>query len=280
MLSGEIALTPELDRQRESPQLLAPLARAAVAVARLDHALAGHPLLPAVLYRARLDAARRTAAVDGHAIDPWHLAAIFEGLRLRMDPYLSIFDRGAIFDAARHAFDQYQWLVTPDFDQEGEIQAAETALAAAIGATALIAAGRGLHAWLERGGARPPGRAALIRHWRRQGLLRVPYPLLGAASLRGDLPWALASRLPVFLGAVADEAEDGLQLPMTWSAPGSKRGARPRASAAPRAPASPSTSWPPHRSSRRPRSARRSGWRSRTRRRCSTDSASTASPSR
>jgi hypothetical protein len=28
---------------------------------------------------------RRQAAVDGHAIDPWHLAAVLEGLRLRMD---------------------------------------------------------------------------------------------------------------------------------------------------------------------------------------------------
>jgi hypothetical protein len=34
----------------------AALARAAAAVARLDQTLAGHPLLPAVLYRARLDA--------------------------------------------------------------------------------------------------------------------------------------------------------------------------------------------------------------------------------
>jgi hypothetical protein len=82
-----------------------------------------------VLHRARLDAVRGAAAVDGQAIDPWHLATILEGLCLRMDPYLSMLDRDAIFDAARHAFDQYQWLVTPNFDQEGEIQAVETALA-------------------------------------------------------------------------------------------------------------------------------------------------------
>ena len=153
------ALTVEPERPRETPQLLAALARASAAVARLDQALAGHPLLPAVLYRARLDAVRRAAAVDGQAIDPWYLAAILEGLRLRMDGALRIIDRGTLFDAARHAVDQYHWLVTPDFDQEGEIRAAEQALAAATGATALIAGGNGLHAWLaRRHAAAGPGR--------------------------------------------------------------------------------------------------------------------------
>jgi hypothetical protein len=42
---------------------------------REDQALALHPLLPAFLYRTRLEAVRQ-AAVDGTAIDPWHLAAV------------------------------------------------------------------------------------------------------------------------------------------------------------------------------------------------------------
>jgi hypothetical protein len=71
--------------------------------ARVDQALTGHPLLPAFLYRTRLEAVRRQAAVDGQAIDPWHLAAVLEGLRLRMDHALRIIDRGMILDAARHA---------------------------------------------------------------------------------------------------------------------------------------------------------------------------------
>jgi hypothetical protein len=75
-------------RDRDDP-LVVSLARATGAIARLDQALAGHPLAPALLYRARLDAARRAAAVDGHGVDPWHLAAVLEGLRLRMD--LSVF---------------------------------------------------------------------------------------------------------------------------------------------------------------------------------------------
>jgi hypothetical protein len=193
----------------------AALARAAGAIARLDHALTSHPLLPAILHRARLDAVRRAAAIDGHAIDPWHLAAVLEGLRLRMDPYLSIFERGTILDAARQALDQYQWLVMPDFDQEGDIQAAEKIFAAAPGGTPLVAGAASLHAWIDQGGDRRPGRAALIRFWTRTHLLRVPFPLIGAAALRAGQPWEMTDWLPVFLHALADEAEHGLQTMMT-----------------------------------------------------------------
>jgi hypothetical protein len=206
--------------------MAAALARAAGAIARLDQALAFHPLLPAVLYRARLEAARRAAAVDGTGIDPWHLAAVLEGLRLRMDPNLAMRDRGSLFDAARHACDQYQWLVTPDFDQEGEVQAAEKVLAAAPGATPLLAGANGLHAWIGGGGHtggnghggggdRRAGRAALIRFWQREKLLRTPFPLIAAASLRAEASWAPADWIPAFLAALAEEAEDGLQLLQT-----------------------------------------------------------------
>jgi hypothetical protein len=192
--------------------LMAALARAATAIARLDQALTAHPLLPAFLYRARLDAVRRAAAVDGNGIDPWHLAAVLEGLRLRMDPDLDMLDRGAIFDAARHAFDQYQWLVTPDFDQEGAVREAEKALAAAPGATPLLAGAHGFHGWIDQGGDRRAGRAALIRFWTRQNLLHAPIPLIGAAALRADTCWTRTAWVPVFLTALADEAEDGQQL--------------------------------------------------------------------
>src|SRR5271166_1453436 len=152
------------------PALAASLARAAAAFARLDQALGSHPLRPAFLHRARLEAVRRQAASDGKAIDPWHLAAVLEGLRLRMDGALRIIDRGAVLDAARHALMLHQWIVAPDFDQEGEVQQAETHLAgvAAAGDTPLLAAARGVHAWLDSGGTRPPIRAALIRFWTRR----------------------------------------------------------------------------------------------------------------
>ena len=214
------------------PALAGALAQAAAALARLDQALAGHPLLPAFLHRARLDAVRRQAAVDGQVIDPWHLAAVLEGFRLRMDGALRIIDRGAILAAARHALDLHQWLVAPDFDQEGAVQRAEQVLAAAAasGATPLLAAATGLHAWLggdgqttggdgrrwrrkqARGGARPPIRAALVRFWVSQHLLRAPVPLTGDRALRPDTPWQRDTWMPAFLSALADEAADGLDL--------------------------------------------------------------------
>ena len=217
------------------PALAGALAQAAAALARLDQALAGHPLLPAFLHRARLDAVRRQAAVDGQAIDPWHLAAVLEGFRLRMDGALRIIDRGAILAAARHALDLHQWLVAPDFDQEGACSAPHRSsrAAAASGATPLLAAATGLHAWLGGdgrsdgdghgggdgssdgdgyggGGARPPIRAALVRFWVTQRLLRAPVPLTGDRALRPDTPWQRDTWMPAFLSALADEAADGL----------------------------------------------------------------------
>jgi hypothetical protein len=199
------------------PALADALARAAAALARLDQAAATHPLRPALLYRTRLEAVRRQAAADGLAIDPWHLAAVLEGLRLRMDGALRIIDRGSIFAAARHALDLHQWLATPDFDQEGDIRRAERALAGQTG-TPLLAAAAGLRAWIGddghggAGGARPPLRAALIRFWVRQRVLRLPLPLTGARALQGDAPWAGRDWVPAFLAALADEAADALAL--------------------------------------------------------------------
>jgi hypothetical protein len=136
--------------------------------------------------------------------------------------------------------DQYQWLVTPDFDQEGEVQAAEKVLAAAPGATPLLAGANGLHAWIggngHTGGDRRAGRAALIRFWQREKLLRTPFPLIGAASLRAEGSWAPADWIPEFLTALADEAADGLQLLQTleraWFAARSQAAGRRRTSRA------------------------------------------------
>ena len=197
----ETALHPELPDPAPingavDISLVGPLVRATAAFARLDQALWTHPLRPAFLHRARLEAVRRQAASDGEAIDPWHLAAVLEGLRPRMDGALRIIDRGTIFAAARHALELHQWLAAPDFDQEGEIQLAERALAMAARAAAvpLLGAADAVHVWLDRGGRRAPLRAALIRFWPRHRLLRVPAPLTGAAALRPDAPWAPAAR--------------------------------------------------------------------------------------
>jgi len=198
---------------RSSGAANAALAEAAAAIARLDEALAGHPLRPAFLYRARLEAVRRQAAVDGQRIDPWHLAALLEGLRLRMDGALRLIDRGAIFEAGRYAFALHQWQTAPDFDEEGEIRRAEIHLTGfGDQGTPLLAAAYGMHAWLEAGGVRPPIRAALIRHWARHRLLSLSVPLTGPAALRPDTSWQPEVWVPAFLHALAEEAADGRQL--------------------------------------------------------------------
>jgi hypothetical protein len=69
-----------------------------------------------------------------------------------------------------------------------------------------------LHSWLDRGGARPPIRAALVRLWVRHRVLRVPVPLTGAAALRPDTPWDEAAWTAAFLRALAAEAADARQL--------------------------------------------------------------------
>ena len=189
------------------------LAEASAAIARLDQALASHPLRQAFLYRARLEAVRRQAGVDGALIDPWQLAATLEGLRLRMDPFLRIIDRGLILDAARTALTLHQWLVEPDFDQEGEVQRAEAVLAAQPATLPpLLAATQGVRVWIESGDGRAPIRAALVRFWTRRHLLRAPVPLTGAAALRADQSWELTAWVPAFLRALEREAADGLDL--------------------------------------------------------------------
>ncbi len=189
--------------------LLAALERASGAVGRLDQALDNHPLQMAFLYRARLEAVRRQASVDGHGIDPWHLAAVLEGLRLRMDHALRIVDRGQIFEAARTALTLHQWIVEPDFDQEGEIRDAERHLSGAAG---LVGVGEALWSWLQSGRTRPPVRGALVRFWTRNRLLRVPVPLTGPRALSADAPQGRADWMVAFLEAIASEAADYMEM--------------------------------------------------------------------
>lgn len=189
--------------------LLGALERASGAIARLDQALDNHPLRLAFLYRARLEAVRRQASVDGHGIDPWHLAAVLEGLRLRMDHALRIVDRGQIFEAARHALTLHQWMVEPDFDQEGEIQEAERHLASAAG---LVGVGEALWSWLDSGRSRAPVRGALVRFWTRNHLLRAPVPLTGPRALSVEAPRGRADWLVAFLEALASEATDDMEM--------------------------------------------------------------------
>jgi hypothetical protein len=154
--------------------LTAHLERAAGAIARLDSAAGRHPLTPAWAYRARLDAIRRQAAVDGEVIDPWHLAALIEGVRFRLDAPAMI-ERGIVFAAARHAFGLYQWFVKPDAAQRAAIGEAAAYLEVAADAhSPLLGAALGVHGWLDQGGERPPLRAALAAYWLRRGVTPSP----------------------------------------------------------------------------------------------------------
>jgi len=208
------AAWPEREARVE-PALAGALADAAAAIARLDEALAFHPLQRAFLHRARLEAVRRQAAVDGRLIEPWHLAAVLEGLRLQMGDAPRIIDRGSIAAAAEYALALYHWLVAPGFDEEGQVQQAEKHLAGfESGATPLLAAAEGMHVWLDQGGTRPPIRAALIRFWVRRRMLRAPVPLTGAVALRAETPWAQPAWTVEFLRALAAEAADGRQMLM------------------------------------------------------------------
>jgi len=193
--------------------LLAALPRAAGAIARLDQALTGHPLLPAFLYRTRLEAVRRQAAVDGQLIDPWHLAAFLEGLRLSMPDGLRIIERGVIVDAARSAFTLHQWITEPGFDEEDEVRAAlKTLVSAPLPDAPLLAAALGAWEWLQNNGTRPPLRSALIRFWVNNRLFKAPVPLTGPRSLLAEAPTEKAAWLAAFLEALASEALDCHQL--------------------------------------------------------------------
>jgi hypothetical protein len=76
----------------------------------------------------------------------------------------------------------------------------------------LLSAAHGTHAWLDRFGARPPIRAALVRYWKSHGLFRSPIPLTGAGALRAETSWKAETWIPLFLNALAEEADDGREL--------------------------------------------------------------------
>ena len=188
------------------------LERASGAIARLDALLTGHPLEPAWLWRIRLEAVRRQAAIDGRVIDPWHLAAVIEGVRFRMDRAAAIIDRGAIFEAARHALGLWRWFVRPSEAQTEAIGCAAATLPAAGQGSHLLGAALGVRAWLDHDGERPPLRAALALYWQRCGLLHLACPLLtGAKTLDSETPREIEAWTVRFLAALAEEAETGTE---------------------------------------------------------------------
>ncbi|WP_367161261.1 hypothetical protein ABUE34_15595 (plasmid) [Kozakia baliensis] len=190
-----------------SEAIYPPLTRAALAIGRLDQRLLNHPLRPAILFRERLEAARACAAVDGHWIDPWHLAAELEGLKPRIIGE-SAYERGNVIDAAKAAFDQYLWLTRPTIEQTTRLEKALATLHGAATATGpLLGAAQAFHRWIEAGGDRSSLRGALVRFWQESHVLHCPLPLVGARAFANEAPWAPTQWMPLFLSCLAEEAE-------------------------------------------------------------------------
>jgi len=187
-------------------------------------------LLPAILFRERLEAARICASVDGYIIDPWHLAAELEGLRPKLQGEDAA-DRGTNVDNAKIAFEQYQWLARPTSTQAERIQQAIEPLcfeAATVGP--ILGAARAFHRWIDDGNSRSPMRGALVSFWQETQLLRVGLPLTGARAFASGTSWERSVWIPSFLNALADEAE-GIHARVTgierqWHHARSRSGAR------------------------------------------------------
>lgn len=182
------------------------LTRTALTFGALDQQLRRHPLREAVLFRARLEAARQCAAVDGFLIDPWQLAASLEGLRPRIRGH-DAYERGSEVNALRYAFEQYQWLARATTSQEERIT---QALAVAVGPVSrmgiLWGSALAFREWIEMGEARAPFRGALVRLWQKERVFGGLFPVTGAAAFRSGTSWDERRWLPAWLRVLEQEA--------------------------------------------------------------------------
>lgn len=187
--------------------IAAVLTRTVLRCGQLDQQIYRHPLRDVILFRSRLEAARHCAAVDGFLVDPWHLAAVLEGLRPRIRG-VDAFERGTEIDAVRAAFTQYQWLANPTGLQRKAItQARAVARPLTQRLGPFVGSALAFRHWIEDGESRAPFRGALMEIWRESGVLRAPLPLTGAAAFRSGTSWSVQSWVPRWLGALEEEAE-------------------------------------------------------------------------
>src|SRR3982751_3782590 len=90
---------------------------AAVAIGRLDAALAGNPLRRAWTFWSELDAARRHAEADGRKGDLFCLAPHLHGSPVRRGATASAPERGREIAALNYAIELRSWMAAPDPDQ-------------------------------------------------------------------------------------------------------------------------------------------------------------------
>ena len=129
-----------------------------------------------------------------------------------MEGALRIIDRGTIFDAARTALGHHQWLTAPDFDQEGEVAAAEAHIAARPAPTAPAHRGAAVPVMARPGGNAPAGARRANPALGPQRPATRAGPLTGPRALSADAPENPTRWTCAFLDAIASEAGDYHQI--------------------------------------------------------------------
>src|SRR3954463_16042655 len=193
-----------------SGRIVTALEAAAVAVGRLDAALAGNPLRRAWTFWSELDAARRHAETDGRRVDLFRLAAHLHGLPLRLGDTTSAPERGREIAGLNYAIELRSWMAAPDPEQVRLRDIALDSLRAAErGQPVLAATARGMLDWLAGLGSRPAIRTAVPLYLRDRGItIRALAAVTGGDALRAgpDDPDGFTVR---FLETVRREAADG-----------------------------------------------------------------------
>ena len=193
-----------------SGRIVTALEAAAIAVGRLDAALAGNPLRRAWTFWSELDAARRHAEADGRKVELFRLAAHLHGLPLRLGDTASAPERGREIAGLNYAIELRSWMAAPDAGQSALRDAALDSLrACGRGQPALIAAARGMLDWLAGLGSRPAIRTAVPLYLRDRGItIHALAAVTGGDALRAgpEDPDGFTVR---FLEAVRRKAADG-----------------------------------------------------------------------
>src|SRR3954463_6178493 len=97
-----------------SGRIVTALEAAAVAVGRLDAALAGNPLRRAWTFWSELDAARRHAEADGRQGDLYRLPPPPPRLPLRLGDGASAHERGGEITSLNYPIELRSWMAAPD----------------------------------------------------------------------------------------------------------------------------------------------------------------------